>query len=88
MAVSGTSISAMTARLPSDPVEPVRCRAEFRNPQFPVEFTWDGRLLLVEKILTEARTPSGINFRVATTEQETYTLEFDFSSQTWRIAPC
>ena len=77
----------MIARFPSDLVEQVSCRAEFRNPQRPVEFTRDGGLVLVERIVTEARTPTGYIFLVSTTEHETYTLEFDLGHQTWRVAP-
>ncbi len=65
----------------------VECRSESSYPDKPVRLTWEGTHHEVQAILSRSRSPQGINFRVQTTDNLIFELEYDTATDAWRITP-
>ncbi len=65
--------------------ELVECRSDWAYAQRPLAFTWQGRRLTVQEVITRERTPTGIDFLVRTNEDELFTLSYNENTDQWNI---
>jgi hypothetical protein len=65
--------------------ELVECRSDWAYAQRPLAFTWQGRRLTVQEVITRERTPTGIDFLVRTDEDELFTLSYNENTDQWNI---
>lgn len=61
----------------------VRCRAEFRYPQDPTAWYWEGRWVQARQVLDRQRTPQGWVFRVLGDDNQEYRLVYDAAADRW-----
>jgi hypothetical protein len=65
----------------------VECRSESSYPDKPVRLTWEGTRYEVETILSRSREPQGYHFRVRTTDELVFELDYIIATDAWRITP-
>jgi hypothetical protein len=65
----------------------VECRSESSYPDKPVALTWEHTRREVQTILSRSRSPQGIGFRVRTTDELVFELDYIIATDAWRITP-
>ncbi len=63
----------------------VECRSDFEYSQRPVAFTWQGKRITVDELLSQVRTPAGYTFRVRSDELGAFELTYDFNTDQWSV---
>jgi hypothetical protein len=64
----------------------VECRSSASYAGRPLAFSWQGQRLDVAEILSRWRTPTGLGFRVRTTQEQVFDLFYDESLDEWSIS--
>jgi hypothetical protein len=67
-----------------DRVVKVECHSGYTYPERPTAIVLDGRRLEIAQIISEARTPSGMYFRVKTADDRELDLEYDEEKDEWK----
>jgi hypothetical protein len=67
--------------------EPVECLSSPSYPGEPIALTWEGARRAVSAILDRWRSPEAIGFRVRTTDGLSFELDYDLSTEAWRVTP-
>jgi hypothetical protein len=65
----------------------VECRSESSYPDKPVALTWEGLRHPVDSVLGQWRSPQGIHFRVRTTDNLVFELNYIIAADGWHITP-
>jgi hypothetical protein len=65
----------------------VECYSGFEYSQRPIAFWWEGKRILITKIITEWLAPDEHCFRVQTQENLPFELFYGNHNNEWRIMP-
>jgi hypothetical protein len=65
----------------------VECLASQRYPDRPLRFEWEGQMCEVTGVVAETRTPQGFVFKVLDSEQKTFSLFYNETTQVWTVKP-
>ncbi len=65
--------------------EEVECRSDSRYAERPLAFAWEGERQQVAEILSQWRTPEGINFKVRTEIGSVFDLCYNEAQDKWTI---
>jgi hypothetical protein len=69
----------------ASPAVRVECHSGYTYAERPVEFVWDERRYLVERVLNQWRLPDGPGFRVLTTAGEQFELTYSETKDEWSL---
>ncbi len=63
----------------------VECRSEFSYAQKPIRFELEGSWQVIEKVLSQAKSPNGISFTVLTIAGAVFELYYLEDKDIWRV---
>jgi hypothetical protein len=65
--------------------EVVECRSDSQYAERPLAFVWEGQRQKVTDVLSQWRTPDGMNFKVRTESGSVYDLRYIEARDEWTI---